>query len=74
MSNSMSIREKVGLNIQRIRREQGLTQEAVARRADINTNTLAKIERGVQAPSLPMIEGIAKALNVKELEFFKFES
>lgn len=73
MSNSIPIQEKVGLNIQRIRQKAGLTQEAVAREAAINTNTLAKIERGVQTPSLQKIEAIAKALSVEEQAFFDFK-
>ncbi|HKX72590.1 MAG TPA: helix-turn-helix transcriptional regulator [Candidatus Saccharimonadales bacterium] len=73
MSNSMPIQEKVGLNIQHIRQEASLTQEVVARRARINTNTLAKIERGVQTPSLQKLEAIAKALDVEEKTFFDFK-
>ena len=69
----MPIQEKVGLNIQHIRQEASLTQEVVARRARINTNTLAKIERGVQTPSLQKLEAIAKALDVEEKTFFDFK-
>ncbi|HEU5187284.1 MAG TPA: helix-turn-helix transcriptional regulator [Candidatus Saccharimonadales bacterium] len=69
----MTTQEKIGLNIQRLRREKGLTQAAVASEAGINTNTYAKIERGVQTATIPMLEKIAEVLGVKLDTLFVFE-
>lgn len=69
----MTTQEKIGLNIQRFRREKGLTQAAVASEAGINTNTYAKIERGVQTATIPMLEKIAEVLGVKLDTLFVFE-
>ena len=68
----MTTQEKIGLNLQRIRREKNLTQADVAARADINTNTYAKIERGVQTATVPMLETLASVLGVDLQEIFKF--
>lgn len=69
----MATPEKIGLNIQRLRHEKGLTQAAIAEKADINTNTYAKIERGVQTATVPMLEKIADVLGVKLYMLFVFE-
>ena len=69
----MTTQEKIGLNIQRLRREKALTQAAVASEAGINTNTYAKIERGVQTATIPMLEKIAEVLGVKLDTLFVFE-
>ncbi len=68
----MTVQEKIGLNLQRIRREKNLTQATVAAEADINTNTYAKIERGVQTATVPMLETLAGVLGVELQEIFKF--
>lgn len=69
----MTTQEKIGLNIRRLRREKGLTQAVVASEAGINTNTYAKIERGVQTATVPMLEKIAEVLGVKLDILFVFE-
>ena len=52
-------------NVKRFRKERGLSQDQLARQADITYTTLAKIESGVnQNPTIKTIQGIAKALDV----------
>lgn len=69
----MTTPEKIGLNIQRLRHEKNLTQAAVANKADINTNTYAKIERGVQTATVPMLEKNAGTLGVELPDLFTFK-
>jgi transcriptional regulator with XRE-family HTH domain len=56
-----------------LRTQKELTQADVARKADINTNTYAKIERGEQAATVKMLERIADALGIELSEVFKFK-
>ena len=52
-------------NIRRIRKKKGLSQEKLARLADISNNTLVKIEMGMaKEPTITTVAKIAKALNV----------
>jgi transcriptional regulator with XRE-family HTH domain len=60
-----SIMQRVGANVKRIRNERGLSQQALADKVKIHRVYVAKIEGAVQAPSLEMLERLAKALKVK---------
>jgi transcriptional regulator with XRE-family HTH domain len=71
--NPMTLQEKIGLNIKQFRQNKGLTQADVADKTDINTNTYAKIERGVQTASTPMLQDIASTLGVELFELFVFK-
>jgi len=42
----MNVRERVGLNLQRLRREKGLSQEDLADLANIHQTYLSGVERG----------------------------
>jgi len=50
--------------LRRLRIDRGLSQEAVAHRADISFTTLAKIELGQSAPAWATVRAIARALGV----------
>ena len=55
----------IGKNIKKIRQQKGLSQEKLARRADISLNTLTKIESGfTKYPSIQTIHKITEALEV----------
>jgi transcriptional regulator with XRE-family HTH domain len=60
----MNVRERVGLNLQRLRRGKKLSQEELAHRARIHQTYLSGVERGRRNPSLLVLERIAKALGV----------
>jgi len=52
-------------NIRRLRHKKGLSQEKLARLADISTVTLVKIESGAaKEPTITTVAKIAVALNV----------
>ena len=52
-------------NIKRLRKKRGLTQEKLARLADISNNTVVKIEMGMaKEPTITTMTKIADALGV----------
>lgn len=55
----------IGNNVRRLRKKKGLSQEKLARRADISLNALSKIESGfVKKPSIQTVVKLARALEV----------
>lgn len=62
----------VGRNIQRIRKEKGLTQVQLADLINYNDGTIANIENSsYQTFSLEFLYIISKKLNVPIVDFFK---
>jgi transcriptional regulator with XRE-family HTH domain len=59
----MDVRERVGLNLQRLRRERGLSQEELADRASVHQTYLSGVERGKRNPSIAVLQRIAAALD-----------
>ena len=53
-----------GLNVRKQREARGLTQEALAEKADLDQTYISGIERGIRNPSVLSIAKIAKALAV----------
>jgi len=60
----MDIRRQLGLNLQRLRREKGWSQEALAFESGIHRTYVSGIERGVRNPTLTNVAKLAKALGV----------
>jgi transcriptional regulator with XRE-family HTH domain len=58
----MDVRERVGLNLQKLRRERGLSQEELADRANIHQTYLSGVERGKRNPTVTVLQRIAEAL------------
>lgn len=56
--------KKGGQAIQRIRKERGLTQEQLADKAAITSNTVSRLERGLMIPALPTLIDICNVLEV----------
>ena len=64
----------LGKRIRQLRREQGLTQDAVSERAGtITEKRWSDIERGMYSVGLITLSKIASGLNVSLHELFKFE-
>ena len=62
----------IGNNVRRIRKKKGLSQEKLARLADISLNTLAKIELGfAKKPIIKTVVKLAKALVISLDEIAK---
>lgn len=61
----MSNNQNLAKNIERLRKAKGLSQEKLARLADVANNTLIKMESGEnQNPTLDTLKKVAKALEV----------
>ena len=56
--------DQIGIRIRRYRKEKGLTQAALAEKADIEPSNISHIERGATKLGLPTIVSIANALEV----------
>ena len=55
----------ISINIRKFREKSGMTQEALARKADISYNTLVKLESGaVTNPRMDNLMKLADALDV----------
>lgn len=63
--NSPQERKAFWKKIRVAREKQGLTQQAVAKKAGMSVNYYACVERGEQNASLEKIQGVAKALGLK---------
>ncbi len=63
---------EIGLILQRLRRDKGWTQKALAQRVagGVNTTYIGKIERGDQLPSLKILLRLSQALDVSVGDFF----
>ena len=59
----MNVKERVGLNLQNLRRAKGLSQEELAHRADIHPTYLSGVERGKRNPTACVLQRIAEALD-----------
>jgi transcriptional regulator with XRE-family HTH domain len=59
---------KIGDNLKRQRIRKALTQEELARRAELTTATVARIERNETEPRMSTLRKLAKALKVDPAE------
>jgi transcriptional regulator with XRE-family HTH domain len=62
---------KFGRNVRKMRLKRGLTQEALAERADMSVNYIGFIENGKRSIILRNIVKIANALNADPKELFQ---
>ena len=60
----MELARRFGLNVRRVRKEAGLSQEALADLVGIARSYMSDIEVGRRNPSLSVVERIADALSV----------
>jgi len=59
----MDVRARAGLNLQRLRRDKGFSQEELADRAQIHQTYLSGVERGRRNPTITVLQRIAEALD-----------
>ncbi|WP_461334761.1 helix-turn-helix domain-containing protein [Bradyrhizobium embrapense] len=67
----MRLQDRVGLNVQELRRARKLSQEELASLSEIHQTYLSGVESGKRNPSLLVIERIAKALKVDPEELVR---
>lgn len=69
----MDIRQRVGLRIKELRKSLGLTQEALAYKADLDKTYVNEVENGKRNISIINLEKLAFALNTNIRDFFSNE-
>ena len=64
-TNDMSKNENLAKNVEKLRKQKGLSQERLARLADVANNTIIKMESGENKnPTLETLRKVAKAFGV----------
>ncbi len=66
----MDARAVVARNLRRIRVQRGISQEALAVDAGIDRTYVSRLERGLENPTVRVLEQLAKALSTELIEFF----
>ncbi len=64
------IKAILGTRIRKLRKERGLSQEALAEKADLHYTFIGEVERGEKNISLVSLEKLAKALEVTLMDLF----
>jgi transcriptional regulator with XRE-family HTH domain len=57
-----------GRRLRELRKERGLTQEALAESADLSGNYISELELGLKVPSLTILVRLSQALEVATTE------
>jgi len=60
----------VARNIRRLRVERGLSQEGLALEAEVDRSYMSRLERGIENPTVAVLDKIAKALKAPTAELF----
>ena len=68
------IQVQFGAALRKARKKSGLTQEALAEKADLHPTYISDVERGERNISLENIVALANALGVKTHELFRLTS
>ena len=63
-----ALKQAISSNIQRIRKEQGISQEKLALKADVDRSYMSQIERCLANPSIDALLRISNALEVAPSE------
>lgn len=71
MSHRHRALDLFGQNVRKQRTDKGLSQEALADKADLDPTYISGIEQGVRNPSLLSIVRIAKALGTESGNLFQ---
>jgi transcriptional regulator with XRE-family HTH domain len=67
---SMRASKILAWNLRRLRVARGVSQKRLAAHAEIARGYLARIERGLENPTLEMLDRLATALSIPMAEFF----
>jgi transcriptional regulator with XRE-family HTH domain len=61
----MDVRNRLAVNMKRLRKERGWSQEALADEAGLDRTYISGIERVVRNPTITVVERVAFALDCK---------
>jgi transcriptional regulator with XRE-family HTH domain len=67
------INRLVGLRIRELRKAAGMTQAELAEAAELEVESISRLERGTRGITLDSIDRIAQALGVRLKDFFNFK-
>ena len=67
----MRLEQVFGINVRRLRRARGMTQEALAHEVDLAVSYLGQIERGERNPTLSVVARFAEVLETTPLDLIK---
>lgn len=60
----MTVRRRLGMNVVRLRKAAGVTQDEFAHRLGVARSYMSGIETGKRNPSIDLVEAMAAALDV----------
>jgi len=66
----MKAAQLVAWNLRKIRTNRGVSQEAFAVDAGVDRTYVSRVERGLENPTIGVVERFALALSVEIVEFF----
>jgi len=67
----MDMRQLVGRNFARLRREKGLTQEQIEERSGLSQQYLSGLERGNRNPTIITLYELAQAMGVSHVDLVR---
>lgn len=68
------LRRDLGRRLRALRRESGLTQATIAKRAGIGNEFVSRLENGQGSPSLDTLGRLAGALDLSVADLFQFDT
>ena len=69
----MEIKEQIGLRIKELRKKEGISQQELSFRSDLDRTYITQVENGKRNISIVNIGKIANALNISIKELFNDE-
>jgi transcriptional regulator with XRE-family HTH domain len=66
-----ALKQALSTNIKRLRKEQGISQEKLALKADLDRSYMSQIERNLANPSIEALLRISNALDVAPSELLQ---
>jgi transcriptional regulator with XRE-family HTH domain len=70
----MEIREVFARNLRKARLAQGLSQEELAHRAEIDRTYISSLERCVYSPGIDVIDKLARVLNMQAADLLRVDT
>lgn len=69
--HGVDIRKRLGNNLRHLRKQKGLSQEALAHEAGLHRTYVSDIERGKRNPTILAIEKLAHVVGVEVTDLLK---
>jgi len=61
----MDVRDRLAVNLQRLRREMGWSQEVLAEESGLHRTYISGIERRIKNPTITVVDRLAEAFDVR---------